>query len=104
MICHTTVREETGSCFRCGSPRGVLKTIWNNVFYVCRRCECEAEEYAEQVANLYLNGESDCFIGFRAKDIPELKRLFAQSEDEDIRKLVGFLEDVEADMPKEVKE
>ena len=97
--------EETGSCFRCGSPKGKLKTIWNNVFYVCRRCECEAEVYAEQVANLYLNGESDCFIGFRAKDIPELKRLFAQSESEDIRKMVEFLEGVEADIwPKERKE
>lgn len=96
---------ETNSCFRCGSPRGELKTLWNDVYYVCRRCECEAEEIVEEVSSLYLNGESDCFIGIRAKEIPELKRLFSQSESEDIRKLVKFLEDVEADIwPKEAKE
>lgn len=96
---------ETGSCSRCGSPKGKLKTIWNDEYCVCRCCERGAEEAAEAVANLYLRGESDCFIGFRAKDIPELKRLFAQSESEDIRKMVEFLEDVEADIwPKEEKE
>ena len=67
--------------------------------------EATAEEIAEEVARMYLSGESDCFIGIRAKDIPELKRLFAQSESEDIRKLVDFLEDVEADIwPRKVKE
>ena len=92
-------------CVRCGSPRGKLKTIWGSAYYICRYCERVAEEYAEQVANLYLRSESDCFIGFRAKDIPELKRLFAQSESEDIRKMVEFLEDVETDIwPKEAKE
>ena len=97
--------KEIGTCFRCGSPRGKLKTIWNDAYYVCRPCECAAEEIAEGVVNTYLCGESDCFVGFRAKDIPELKRLFAQSESEDIRKLVGFLEGVEADIwPKEVNE
>ena len=95
----------TGNCSRCGSPKGKLKTIWGSDYYICRRCEREAEEYAEEVANLYLRGESDCFIGFRAKDIPELKRLFAQSESEDIRKMVKFLEDVKSDIyPKEEKE
>ena len=104
MTYHTPVREETGSCFRCGSPKGKPKTIWNDVYYVCRPCECEMEEIIEEVAHAYLCSESECFIGIRAKDIPELKRLFAQSENEDIRKLVGFLEDVEADIwPKEVK-
>lgn len=100
-----TDKEETGSCFRCGSPKGKLKTIWNDVYYVCKPCECETEGIVEGVAHAYLWGESDCFVGFRAKDIPELKRLFAQSENEDIRKLVGFLEGVEADIyPKEAKE
>ena len=67
--------------------------------------DATAEEIAEEVARMYLSGESDCFIGIRAKDIPELKRLFAQSESEDVRKLVEFLEDVEEDIrPREAKE
>ena len=100
-----TDREETGKCFRCGSPRGHLKTIWNDAHYVCRSCEHAAEEIIEEVEHAYLYSECDCFIGIRAKDIPELKRLFAQSESEDIRKLVGFLKGVEADIwPKEVEE
>ena len=100
-----TDKEETGSCFRCGSPRGKLKTIWNDVYYVCRFCECTTEGIVDGVAHAYLCGECDCFIGIKAKDIPELKRLFAQSESEDIRKFVKFLEGVEADIrPKEVEE
>lgn len=100
-----TDKEETGRCFRCGSPRGRPKTIGDDVHYVCRSCEHAAEEIIEGVAHAYLCGESDCFIGIRAKEIPELKRLFAQSESEDIRKMVGFLEDVEADIrPREVEE
>lgn len=98
-------KEEIGKCVRCGSLKGSLKTLWDDVYCVCRHCECEAEEIVEGVVNSYLCDGSDCFIGIRAKDIPELKRLFAQSENEDIRKLAGFLEDVEADIyPKEVKE
>lgn len=102
---HIPVRE-TGKCIKCGSPRGYLRTSWNNdAYHVCGHCEREAEEIAEEVTHTYLCGESDCFIGIRAKDIPELKRLFAQSESEDIRKLVGFLEGVEADIwPKEGEE
>ena len=100
-----TDKEETGSCVRCGSPKGKLKKIWNDEYYVCKSCECAAEEVVEEVALSYLCSESVCFIGVRTKDIPELKRLFAQSENEDIRKMVGFLEDVEADIyPKEVEE
>lgn len=75
-------------------------------FYPCKP-DIFDETYmiVEGVVRTYLCGESDCFIGFRAKEIPELKRLFAQSESEDIRKLVGFLEDMEADIwPREVKE
>ena len=99
------MEAETGSCFRCGSPKGKLKTIWNDVYYVCKYCECEMEEIVEGVVHAYLRSESDCFIGIRAKEIPELKRLFSQSKNEDIRKLVKFLEDVEADIwPKEGKE
>ncbi len=97
--------KEIGSCFRCGSPEGRRKTIWKNEYCVCKYCEDDAKYLAKGVAHMYLCGESDCFIGIRAKDIPELKRLFAQSESEDIRKLAEFLEDVEADIyPKEVKE
>lgn len=100
-----TDKEETGRCFRCGSPRGKPKTIWNDVHYVCRSCEHAAEEIIEEVEHAYLCSECDCFIGIRAKDIPELKRLFAQSESEDIKKLVKFLEDVEADIrPRGAKE
>ena len=100
-----TDKEETGTCVKCGSPNGKLKKIWNSEYYVCRSCEHAAEEVVEEVEHAYLCSESDCFIGIRAKDIPELKRLFAQSESEDIRKMVGFLEDVEADIgPKEAKE
>ena len=100
-----TDKEETGRCFRCGSPRGRPKTIGDDVYYVCRSCEHAAEEIIEEVEYAYLYSECDCFIGIRAKDIPELKRLFAQSESEDIRKLIRFLEDVEADIrPREVGE
>jgi len=99
-----TDKEETGGCIKCGSPKGRPKTIWGDEYYVCKYCEDEAKGIARGVVRMYLCGD-DCFIGFRAKDIPELKGLFAQSENEDIRELVEFLEGVEADIgSREAKE
>lgn len=91
-------------CVRCGSLDGRKKTIAGKVYQVCEYCEDNVKEIIDAVVNRYLEAHNECFIGFRRCDIPELKRLFAQSESEDIRKMVGFLEDVEADIwPKEVK-
>lgn len=96
--------KEVGKCIRCGSPKGRTRSIWGFVYCVCKSCENEAKEIARGVAQMYLSGD-ECFIGVEAKDIPKLKRLFAQSEDEDIKGLVDFLEGVEADIrPKEAEE
>lgn len=92
-------------CVRCGTSGGRRRTIAGKVYQVCDSCEDNIKEIIDSVVKMYLEAHNECFIGFRAKDIPELKRLFAQSESEDIRKMVKFLEDVEADIwPKEVVE
>ena len=91
-------------CTRCGSFKAELKEIDGDTYYVCEDCFEDAKEYSQFVLRSFLNGDSDCYIGFKGREIPELKRLFAQSENEDIRRLVEFLEGVEADLPKEESE
>lgn len=91
-------------CVRCGSPNGRRRVIAGKAYQICEYCEDNIKEIIDAVVNKYLEAHNECFIGFRRCDIPEVRRLFAQSENEDIKRLVEFLDDVEADMPKEVKE
>ena len=94
----------TDKCERCGSPRIKRVMFEDSTYTLCDDCHDFLKEVFEGVAEGLVRGHMVCFIGFRAIDIPELKRLFAQSENEDIREMVKFLEDVEADLPKEEEE
>jgi len=92
-------------CVRCGTSGARRKTIAGKVYQVCDFCEDNVKEIIDCVVKMYLEAHNECFIGLRRCDIPEVKRLFAQSENEDIRKLVEYLEDVGTDIwPKEAKE
>ena len=98
------IEKMTGRCMRCGTLYGEEIRVGDRTYTLCDDCHDFLKELFEGVAEGLVRGHMICFIGFRAMDIPELKRLFALSENEDIRKMVEFLEGVEADLPKEEEE
>lgn len=91
-------------CERCGSDNGRITEISDEYHVLCMHCSDDLELILDGISKIYVEEHAEFFIGFKAKDLPELKRLFALSEDEDIRKLVGFLEEVEADLPQTLEE
>ena len=87
----------TQSCERCGSPDAKKSTFGDETYYLCKHCRDTVSEIMNGVAVLYIHKQADAVIGFKTKEIPELKRLFAMSADENIRKLIKFLNEVESD-------
>ena len=93
----------TDKCEKCGALYGEEMRVGDKTYCVCEYCRDSMYELANGACMAYLNG-SAFLLGFKGREIPELKRLFALSKNEDIRKMVKFLEDVESDMPKEEEE
>lgn len=88
----------TEKCIRCGSSDAEERMFGNKWYWLCDGCCNDAIGLIEGLIDRYVHNNSDYFIGFTGKEIPELKELFAKAKNEDIRKLVKFLEGIEYDL------